>query len=113
MKRYIKSTNTLPSRKRRITASENVRHYRLIDYFDVWGNEEDGWEVNNLGPIEDDIIFVDDVSDQEILDYLIDTVGWLSPDARNKVRVESWDPDFIEFFVDDTDMPLGRLEATR
>ena len=30
-----------------------------------------------------------------------------------EVRVESWNPDFIESFIDDTDMPLGRLEATR
>lgn len=22
--------------------------YSLINYFDVWGNAKDGWEVNNL-----------------------------------------------------------------
>ena len=30
--------------------------YDLVDYFDVWGNEEDGFEVNNLAIVENDLL---------------------------------------------------------
>lgn len=53
--------------------------YDLIDYFDVWGNEEDGWEVNNQCKV-DEITISDDVTDEEILKYLKD-IGYLKLDA--------------------------------
>jgi hypothetical protein len=44
--------------------------YELVDYFDVWGNEEEGWEVNNLsreGELE-----LEDLESLTILKALID-----------------------------------------
>lgn len=96
--------------KRNMNESYGV--YDLIDYFDVWGNEEDGWDVNNISKVESDIWIDDDLSDDEIVDYLIDQVGFFSPKARGNIEVVG-DGDFIEFFDARTDMPLGRLERTR
>ena len=76
----------------------------------MWGNPEDGFEVNNLAVIEDDIIISDDSTDEEILDYLINTIGWLSPDAKTKVEVNNLGDGFIEFEVAETGEPLGRLQ---
>lgn len=98
---------------RRRMMKESYGVYDLIDYFDVWGNEEDGWDVNNLAKVEEGIYIDDSLSDEEIVDYLIDEVGFFSPSARGKIEVDSSTGDFIEFFNADTYEPLGRLERTR
>ena len=92
--------------------NESYGVYDLINYFDVWGNEEDGWDVNDVSIDETDIYIDDDASDEEIVDYLIDKVGFLSPSARGKVEVWS-DGGMIEFSVAETGEPLGRLERKR
>lgn len=51
--------------------------YSLINYFDVWGNAKDGWEVNNLCTEKTGITITDDATDKEILDYLVH-VGFLA-----------------------------------
>lgn len=48
----------------------NVNTYTLINYFDVWGNEKDGWEVNNQCVEFDDLNLVDDITPKEICEYL-------------------------------------------
>ena len=98
------------SNKRKMNESYGV--YDLINYFDVWGNEEDGWDVNDVSRDETDIYIDDDLTDEEIVDYLIDQVGFLSPAARGKVEVWN-DGDMIEFSVAETGEPLGRLERKR
>ena len=98
------------SNKRRMNESYGV--YDLINYFDVWGNEEDGWDVNNVSRDETDIWIDDDTTDEELVDFLIDDVGFLSPSARGKVAVWN-DGDMIEFEVKETGEPLCRLERTR
>ena len=97
-------------RRNRITAASEVSHYELVDYFDVWGNSEDGFDVNNLSVIEDDIVIDDNATDEEVLDYLINTIGWLKPDAKAKIDVEDLGDGFIEFTVAETGEPLGRLQ---
>lgn len=92
--------------------NESYGVYDLINYFDVWGNAEDGWDVNDVSRDETDIWIDDDSTDEEIVDYLIDEVGFLSPDARGKVEVWN-DGDMIEFSVAETGEPLGRLERKR
>jgi hypothetical protein len=42
----------------------------LLNYFDVWGNEEDGYEVNDQTRHEHDD-FPDVIADQSVLDFLI------------------------------------------
>lgn len=91
-----------------ITESTHTK-YKLVDYFDVWGNEEDGWEVNNLATIEEGIWIFDDADDQEVLDYMV-TIGWLKSSKAEDIYLVSDCEGMIEFFQTVDDMPLGRLE---
>jgi hypothetical protein len=83
--------------------------YRLVDYFDVWGNEEDGFEVNNLAVIEDGITISDDATEQDILDLLYN-MEYLNTKDPSKINVEMFDPDMIELFDASNDCPICRLE---
>ena len=84
--------------------------YRLVDYYDVWGNEEDGWEVNDV--IRTDIVIeLDDKNTgEDVIDELI-YAEYLYSAAKDKIRVDWFEPEFIELFNNDNDYPLGRLEA--
>ena len=86
-----------------------VNRYRLIDYFDVWGNATDGWQVNNSIRVEDDIILSEDITDEEIIDFLIQ-IEYLKPEARENVHLESYDNEMIEIVQTKDDYPIGRLE---
>lgn len=86
-----------------------VNHYKLIDYFDVWGNEEDGWEVNDLTTAEDDIVIAEDSTDEEIIDLLI-RIGYLTPEVKELAYLESYDNEMIEIVARENDYPIGRLE---
>ena len=93
--------------------SDPGQYFDLIDYFDVWGNEEDGWEVNNLGPIEEKIWISDDITEEELFNYLKDTIGYFNKDTKFSDVIIEWnDPDFIEFFQADNYYPLGRLQKS-
>ena len=86
-----------------------VNHYKLIDYFDVWGNATDGWEVNDITTVEDDIVIAEDVTDEEIIDFLIQ-IEYLKPEAKENVHLESIDNEMIEIVQTKDDYPIGRLE---
>lgn len=87
--------------------SFEIRKFDLYDYFDVYGNQEDGWEINNLICIKKGINVSDDATDDEIIDYMI-KIGWLDEDARDKVYIID-QGELLEFNVKENDMPLGRL----
>lgn len=86
-----------------------VNRYRLIDYFDVWGNATDGWQVNNSIRVEDDIILSEDITDEEIIDFLI-LINYLKSEAKGNVYLESYDNEMIEIVQTKDDCPIGRLE---
>lgn len=86
------------------------KYFDLVDYFDVWGNEEDGWEVNDQAVVENDIWISDDTTERELLEFLAGF--YLNPSAVDKCVVEWNDPDFIEIFDADTYMPICRLQAS-
>lgn len=89
-----------------------VNHYKLIDYFDVWGNPIDGWEVNDLTTVEENIVIAEDSTDEEIIDFLIQ-IGYLKPEAKELVHLESYDDEIIEIVQIKNDYPIGRLEMIR
>ena len=69
--------------------------YKLIDYFDVWGNETDGYEVNDK--IDTNIILEIpyDVTDEELISKLVN-VGFLGNNATvENVRIEWSDETFF------------------
>ena len=86
-----------------------VNHYKLIDYFDVCGNPIDGWEVNDLTTVEDDIVIAEDLADEEIIDFLI-WIKYLKPEAKGNVHLESQDNEMIEIVARENNYPIGRLE---
>lgn len=87
---------------------KNERRYRLINYFDVWGNAEVGYEVNDLCVEETGIFIADDSTDQEVLNLLV-RIGFLTTDDSEKVCVIN-NGDMIEIESVEDGYPLGRLE---
>ena len=83
--------------------------WSLVDYFDVWGNPEDGWEVNNLSIEFDDLYLDPDITDEEIVDYL-KSIGYFNKDVTMADLEIEDSGDMIEFFKADDMMPLCRLQ---
>lgn len=71
----------------RETEDPKFTTYSLHNYFDVWGNEKDGWEVNNSCIEFDDLNISDDTTEKEILKYLKD-INFLTTDDMRKVRCD-------------------------
>ena len=89
-----------------------VNHYKLIDYFDVWGNATDGWEVNDLTTVEENIVIAEDSTDEEIIEFLVQ-IEYLKPEVKELVYLESYDNKMIEIIARENDYPIGRLEMIR
>ena len=86
-----------------------MNKYQLVNYFDVLGNESEGWEVNNLCK-EDIFIEVNDTdTDKDIIQKIIDE-GFFIPAAIDKINVMNYGPDFYELEDKTNDYPYGRLE---
>ena len=83
--------------------------YNLVDYFDVWFNDEEGYFVNDLTHTDIIIDISDDDSNEDIINKLVDA-GYLSHEAIGRVVVEWIDEYMIEIFKFDNGEPLGRLE---
>lgn len=62
--------------------------YTLYNYFDVWGNEIDGYEVNNWDILFDDWYITNDATKQDILDYLYEN-GYLITNDLTKVDIDT------------------------
>ena len=89
-----------------------INKYKLVDYFDVWGNE-DGWQVNDLTSYYDTdetcLRISEDSTDEEIIDFLI-LINYLKSEAKGNVYLESYDNEMIEIVQTKDDCPIGRLE---
>ncbi|MDT4370553.1 hypothetical protein RO865_17425 [Blautia faecis] len=83
--------------------------YKLIDYYDVLGNEEDGYEVNNLCTCVTGIEIADDATDTDIINYL-KSINFLSEKATTETVEFDGDDFYIELTEKETGYPLGRLE---
>lgn len=87
-----------------------MKKYQLINYFDVWGNDDDGFEVNNQCR-ENIFIEIDENTTKEnIIEQLIEN-GFLKNKANiNNVDVDWFDDHFIELFESGRRYPLCALE---
>jgi len=81
--------------------------YTLINYFDVWGNEKDGWEVNNQCVEFSDLKISDDATPKEICEYL-KSINMLATSDMRKLEVTDWG-DLIEINERKTGKPLFGL----
>ena len=68
--------------------------WQLVDYTDVWGNEKDGWEINDWDIVEKEIVISDYATDKEIINYL-NAIGYLGSNDMRRIAVEDLG-DFIE-----------------
>lgn len=82
-----------------------TRTYRVMDYYDVWGNSIDGYEVNDCFPVGE-IEINDDATNEEIIQTLKDN-NWLEPFVEAIVQENGdYSMDIIQEF---TDYPLYGL----
>ena len=81
-----------------------MNKYTLIDYFDVWGNENDGWDVNESCVVCNDLVITDDATDQDILNYFHDN-GYLKTADPELVSIINLGNGF-EVVEAKTDRPL-------
>lgn len=88
-----------------------IRHYRFCLY-DVWGNEKDGFEVNNISKYDNDIVLHDDATDRDVLLVLCAEKLFLREAVdKGTISVDNASyPDYIEFSNSETAEPIGRLE---
>lgn len=59
----------------------NGNDFTLVNYFDVWGNADDGFEVNNQCIEEDELFIRNDATDDEIITMLVE-LGYLKDSAK-------------------------------
>lgn len=83
----------------------NCRHYDLIDYFDVWYNDFDGWTVNNQCVAKTNIIITDDTTEEDIIEYLKQNEFLVSNCTVDDFDV-LMDIDFIEILEKKNGKPL-------
>lgn len=84
----------------------------LINYFDVWGNPEEGWEVNNLCK-EGFLELPEDFSNEDLLEALKD-FGFLVPTViEGQIDFEDMGDFGVELFQADNGCPLCRIEFVR
>ena len=65
---------------------KNGNEYRVCNYTDIWGNAEDGYEVNNQCYEDTGLFLVNDIEDQLIIDMMIE-LGYLKDTAIAGVNV--------------------------
>lgn len=80
---------------------ENSMLYDLIEY-EVWGNDEDGYEVNDAHTIEKEIYIDEDWSDEKILETI---------EAWENVEIDNNGSSTDAFYLIDkrNGKPLGEL----
>lgn len=86
--------------------NDKGRFWSAVDYFDVWADGEEGWQVNNLARVEEGIWLADDCTEDEIVDMFKRVVG-IRPELN--VCMVEYGPGMIEFELE-TGYPLGRFE---
>lgn len=86
--------------------------YELINYFDVWGNPEEGYEVNNM--CSEGMVSIPDGIDnkeQVLLDLLIEKDLIKTGVTLDQLSF-SYDGSFIEVYEAAKDMPLFSFRPT-
>lgn len=83
----------------------------LINYFDVWGNKKDGWEVNNLCKEESMSFRLRDNFDNKELFQKLKDVGFIKKGTRfTSIEFEDLSDFGVEFRQKKDGYPLGRIE---
>jgi hypothetical protein len=82
---------------------------QIINYFDVWGNETDGFDVNDVSLFGRFEIEKEWEDNSELLEWL-KSVDFIQDHAElADIRIE-WNDGNIELTEEKSGMPLGRVE---
>lgn len=82
-------------------------YYTLINYFDVWGNKIDGYEVNNQC-IEAENLYIDTESTAKEIAEFLRSIGFLTTSDMRKIHIDDMGT-CIEIFQKKDMVPLGCL----
>lgn len=81
-----------------------MRKLTLIDYIDIWSDEEGNYTVNNVMKYNDFVKVADNASDEEIINALVEK-GYLRNDVEYSIMAS--DECFMEVWHED--MPICAL----
>ena len=87
------------------TTDEYTR-YSLVNYFDVWYDEE-GWQINNSCTEFNDLWLANDLTNKQIAEALV-SVGFLTTSDMRKLVIE-YTGEFIEIYQRKQMMPIASL----
>jgi hypothetical protein len=106
------STNYLDdAAKAKLEWMKGIKPVKLINYFDVWGNKKDGWEINNLCEENAGELFLhEECTHKDILQKLKE-VGFLKSTTRMNQLVFEGLGDFgVEIYQKKDMQPICRIE---
>ena len=90
-----------------------TRKYRLINFFDVWGNAVDGWEINNQCIEGEDFHIDENAAKKEICEYLKNARYLKTSDMRKLYVDNSSCASVIEIYERKGMMPLFAFEEVK
>jgi hypothetical protein len=98
--------------KKRIEWMKGIKQVKVINYFDVWGNKKDGWEINNMcEEYSDELIQLHEHATSKEAFQLLKSVGFLSSTTRiNQVDIEDLHDFGFEFHQRKDGKPICRIE---
>lgn len=99
--------------KAKIEWSKGLHDVKVINYFDVWGNKKDGWEINNMCE-EHDMRFTlheDDFYNHTAILVHLKNVGFFKPRTRmTQLVFEDLHEFGVEVYQKKDMMPVCRVE---
>lgn len=100
--------------KKLIEWSKGIQPLQLINYFDVWGNKKDGWEINNLCNDGEIYLHETELYDYKKIVQQLKEIGFLKSTVRmNQLFFEDLTDFGIEIYQKKDMMPVCRLEFMR
>ena len=88
------------------------RTFEIISY-DVWGNDKDGYEVNQAFTTGEFVYLREDMTDKEIIEALVN-VGYYSPDSLNDMDHVDIEGEFgYSLYIEYKGKPKNELRRLR
>jgi capsule polysaccharide export protein KpsE/RkpR len=93
--------------RNKVVNTTKCNRFKLINYTDVLGNKEDGYEINNQCIEFDDLYIDNNATNKEVLTFL-KSIKFLTSDDMRKLIVEN-SGDLIEIYQKKDYYPLCAL----
>jgi hypothetical protein len=94
--------------------SKGIKQIKVINYFDVWGNKKDGWEINNMcveETLDDELLQLHESASSKDAFQLLKDTGFFKKTARiNQVDIDNMGEFGFEFHQRKDGMPICRIE---